>query len=60
MFLFAAVENVILIKKKPTDSDHTTDFTGKRKLTDPEAEVNKAEKQEEKSPVIAVFKKVHY
>ncbi|KAB5548788.1 hypothetical protein PHYPO_G00059620 [Pangasianodon hypophthalmus] len=55
-------ENVTLVKVNPTDSDYTPDCTGKSMLTNPDAEafktVERAEKQEEKSPVVAVFKKI--
>lgn len=62
MFLSVAAENVTLVKMKPTDSDYSPDCTGKSKLTDPDSEafktVDGVEKQEQKSPVLAVLKKV--
>lgn len=62
-FWSVAVENVNLVKVKPNDSDYTPACTVKSMVTDPDAEafttVDGVEKQEQKSPVLAVFKKVH-
>lgn len=62
--LSVAVENVTLVKAKPTDFDYTPDGTDKSALACSDAEafetVDGVKKQkEEKSPVLAVFKKVH-
>lgn len=58
-----AAENVALVKVKPTDFDYTPECNGQSMLTHPDAEAFKTvagvEKQEEKLPVLAVFKKVH-
>ncbi|XP_053504701.1 equilibrative nucleoside transporter 2 [Ictalurus furcatus] len=55
-------ENVALVKVKPTDFDYTPECNGQSMLTHPDAEAFKTvagvEKQEEKLPVLAVFKKI--